>query len=377
MDVNLSLSIGRVVPEPVPREIAEALQSVDVTLTDEGPSGFQLHFNAERSSSFSQDYPLLSSPMLKPWNRVLMTVTMAGIPQVLMDGMITHQQLMPGEGERGGTLTVTGEDLSVLMDLVEYPLEYPAMPDAAIVLVVLGKYAAFGILPVIIPPMSTIVPLPIENTPQQNGTDRNYLNQLAGKYGYLFYVRPGPAPLTSTGYWGPPNRLGAPQKAISVDVGPATNVQNISFEYDATAPTLMTGMVEDYFVEATVPVVTLASTRLPPLASEPALDVNLPFVRYNLFKDPRPSAILAYDSAQALTNQSVDNVVVVRGQLDAVRCGEMLKAPGIVGVRGAGFSYDGNYYVKSVSHSLSRGEYKQSFTLTREGLGSLTPEVVP
>jgi hypothetical protein len=34
------------------------------------------------------------------------------------------------------------------------------------------------------------------------------------------------------------------------------------------------------------------------------------------------------------------------------------------------------YYVKSVAHRISRGEYKQSFTLTREGLRSLV-EVLP
>jgi hypothetical protein len=48
-----------------------------------------------------------------------------------------------------------------------------------------------------------------------------------------------------------------------------------------------------------------------------------------------------------------------------------------VGLRGAGHSFDGLYYVKSVTHNIRRGEYKQSFTLTREGLGAISPVVVP
>jgi hypothetical protein len=48
-----------------------------------------------------------------------------------------------------------------------------------------------------------------------------------------------------------------------------------------------------------------------------------------------------------------------------------------VGVRGAGLAYDGLYYVKSVTHDLKRGEYKQSFTLTRNALVSITPVVPP
>jgi hypothetical protein len=47
----------------------------------------------------------------------------------------------------------------------------------------------------------------------------------------------------------------------------------------------------------------------------------------------------------------------------------------LVGVRGAGIAYDGLYYVNSVTHDIKRGEYKQSFQLSRDGLISLTPRV--
>jgi hypothetical protein len=35
------------------------------------------------------------------------------------------------------------------------------------------------------------------------------------------------------------------------------------------------------------------------------------------------------------------------------------------------------YYVKSVTSNLKRGEFKQSFSLSRDGLVSITPRVVP
>jgi hypothetical protein len=47
----------------------------------------------------------------------------------------------------------------------------------------------------------------------------------------------------------------------------------------------------------------------------------------------------------------------------------------LVGVRGAGIAYDGLYYVDSVSHDIKRGQYKQTFELSRDGLISLTPKV--
>ena len=61
--------------------------------------------------------------------------------------------------------------------------------------------------------------------------------------------------------------------------------------------------------------------------------------------------------------------VTCEGSLDVTRYGGVLKARQLVGVRGAGPAFDGLYYVKSVTHKIKRGEYKQDFTLTRNGLG--------
>jgi hypothetical protein len=37
--------------------------------------------------------------------------------------------------------------------------------------------------------------------------------------------------------------------------------------------------------------------------------------------------------------------------------------------------YDGLYYVKTVTHEIERGSYKQSFSLARNGLVSTFPTV--
>ena len=61
--------------------------------------------------------------------------------------------------------------------------------------------------------------------------------------------------------------------------------------------------------------------------------------------------------------------------LDVLRYGHVLKARQLVGVRGAGLSFDGLYYVKKVSSKLKAGEFKQSFSLARNGLISTLPLV--
>jgi hypothetical protein len=85
----------------------------------------------------------------------------------------------------------------------------------------------------------------------------------------------------------------------------------------------------------------------------------------------------ALTRAQSLTDSSTDNVVTASGTLDAIRYGNLLKPRGLVGLRGAGLTYDGLYYVKSVTHSITKGEYKQRFTLTRDGTISNVPAVLP
>ncbi len=77
----------------------------------------------------------------------------------------------------------------------------------------------------------------------------------------------------------------------------------------------------------------------------------------------------------AVTN--APDSVRAEGELDTVRYGNVLRARRLVGVRGAGMSYDGFYYVRRVTHTIARGTYTQKFTLSREGTGSLLPVVLP
>jgi hypothetical protein len=373
--IQLSLYLGAVIPTSAPGFIVEALQEAEITRTDDGPNGFQLRFRADRPPGSTSDYALLSSGLLQPFTRVVVTVAINATPTVLMDGFITHQELVYERGSGAASLVVTGEDVSALMDLMELSFEYPSMSDAVIVGLVLVKYTVFGVVPVVVPSVGDIIPLPIERVPQQAATDRQFLQQLAQKYGYIFHVSPGPTLFTSTAYWGPPVRFGTAQPTLSVDMGPGTNVESISFKYDALAPSLVHGMVQDRDLEMQVPVITLLSTRLPALAARPALMFNQPYVRNLQYQCQEYDAVHAYASAQATTDRSVDKVVTVSGELSTLRYGHVIDSPGIIDVRGAGSTYDGTYYVQSVTHKIRPGDYRQQFTLTREGTGTTTSTV--
>ena len=373
--INLQMSIGSAIPEPAPTAVTEKLQSVEITRSAAGPSAFQLVFHADRTLGVSEDFALLDGGLLVPWNRVLLGVTLGGEAKILMDGFITHVELAHDKQFSASTLTVTGEDVSILMDRIELSLEWPQLGDSLIALAVLAKYAAIGILPEVIPTPADLIPVVVERVPQQNATDRAYLQQLAAAYGYRFAVTPGPEPLTNTAYWGPPLNIGSVAPVLSMDVGSATNLEKISFKVDSLAPIQVYGLVQDNETEEVLPLATVASTRLPPLSTDPLFHPGGLLQRRELFTDPRYGYLQALVDAQARTDVSTDAAVTAQGELDTLRYGAVLDAAGLVDVRGAGRSFDGRYRVESVTDRIARGSYRQSFTLAREGTGSTVEEV--
>lgn len=373
LGVHLTVLVGPAVPMPLPANLLQSLQSVEVTHSDQGRSGFQLTFQAGRSAQDLLDYPIISSPLLKPLNRVILVVTFSAMPSVLMDGIITNQQFNPGSQPGSSTFTITGEDVSVMMDRREQNVEHPAQTEMVIALKIIASYAQYGLAPMVIPPPALDVPLPTDRIPVQQATDLQYLLEMARRFDYVFYVMPGPAPGANLAYWGPPVRQGLPQKALTFNMGPNSNVSTLDFQNNADAPTSVSGNVQDRSSNQSTPVQTMAGSR-PPLAAEPPNPGNM---RTTVLRQSAASTTQAMSQAQAITDASLSEVVTATGELDASAYGDLLRARALVGLRGAGLKHDGLYYVKQVTHQIARGQYRQRFTLTREGLGSITPLVRP
>ncbi|MEM8993988.1 MAG: hypothetical protein AAGF23_04270 [Acidobacteriota bacterium] len=381
---------------PAPIEIMQALRRVQVERGDEAPDTFQLSFALNRAAG-SVDFDLLLLSQLEPFKRVILEVSVESSPSVLFDGYITQQQLAPSDQEPGTTLTVSGEDVSVKMGMFELSLEYPSMGDFLICEAVLAKYLLVGITPSVTPTVTSVIPL--DFVPQQNCTDRDYVKQLAAKNGYRFYIKPGPQVGSSTAYWGPPEYDATPQRALTVDMGPSTNVKSIQFSYNGMAPTMTYGAVQqDFIPPIPIPVMALSSTRSPELSADPALgtygglakDLLLDPLsimskilsletRGSLFQHQGLGVISAELLAQSQTNQSTDDVVTVEGTLETERYGEVIDAPGVIAVRGAGHRFNGLYYIKKVVHVMNTVQgnwaYEQKFTLSRDGSGSTIEEV--
>lgn len=372
--IHLAILAGSTVPRPVSAAVARAISSVEVTHSDAGASGFQIGFRAGRGQPYDLiDYPLLRGTFA-PFTRVVLALRTGLSLHVLSDGMVTDIQAAPTDE----LITITGEDVSVMLDLHETTGEHPAQNEAMIAEAILAEYMRYGITPEVIPPPSVSAPSPTDRIPMQRGTDLAYLRELAARYNYEFFITPGPVPLQNQAYWGPPKRVGIPQPALSYDMGAATNVSSLNIRHDGLAAETVHAHVQGRETNVTAPVIAPAAT-LPPLARDPATLRQRHTRRALLHDSAGLTDVGAEVRAEAQVNRASSAVVTVDGSVDALRYGHILQARGIVGVRGVGQSYDGLYYVRQVTHRLQPADqqYQQSFTLVREGPGATTPIVRP
>jgi hypothetical protein len=282
---------------------------------------------------------------------------------VLMDGVVTRHAVNASNEPGQMRLTVTGEDLSRLLDTVDlsWLIKYPAMPAEARVALILAKYLPFGVTPVIVPSVNIDVPLPTEMIPSHMGTDLQYVTYLAKSVGYVFYVDPGPLPGQSIAYWGPEIKVGPAQQALVVNADASSNVDQLSFTFDGFSKTLFLLLIQSNSIPIPIPIpIPDVNPLSPPLGPRPPIPLRT---------EPL-TGIAKLSPAQALMvglakTARAAEVISGSGSLDVMRYGRLLRARSLVEVRGAGMPHDGTHFVRSVTHQIKPGEYKQSFSLSR------------
>lgn len=366
LGIRLMLWVGQNVPRPASYDVLAALQRVEVTNDSRQGDGFQMTFSLGKGVA---DFALLESGVLEPFTRIVIGVVLGLLPEVLIDGVITNHEITPSETPGQSTLTVTGKDVSLMMDLEEKNADYPNQPDSLIFAQLVAGYAQYGLVPDATPTSDT--PIMLQRVPRQADTDFRFINKLAERNGYVFYVEPVTFGVNKA-YFGPVIRAGLPQPALTLGHEGHGNLNSLSFGLDSMAAVGTKGTFVEPMSKTEIPIPALPSLKLPPLSASPTQPKRQVLMR----QSGNESATRAAISALAAAMNAPDSVSG-QGSLDTTRYGSVLRARQLVGVRGAGESYDGTYYVQRVTHSIEIGKYQQSFSLAREGTRSLLPFVVP
>lgn len=399
LGVHLTLYIGQSTPSLAPIALTEALSAIEVTQNESDHSGFQLTFQVGRNGPFDlRDYNLLKNPLLRPFIRVVVEVRFNLEPFPLLDGIITHTQLTPSEEPGATNLTVTGENISRMMDLEQHIQDYPNQNESQRLNTILDNYNQFINFRDLHDLPSPDGRTANEHVPMQSGTDYQYLQDMANSFGYVFYVRPAKLAKQNLAYFGPrgqPDMVAEmfPPPPLSVNMGPQTNVDSINFSYNSLAFTQVSATATDPQTNEPVDISSHALSTDENLADMSPVDYQNGTYRKLLIRPPQagqssqstnPQARHIQEGltperatavAQGITNESALEAVTASGELDGLRYGAVLQAHTTVEVRGVGATFDGKYFVQSVNHSISKGQYKQRFTLKRGGVFPTRPLV--
>ncbi|MBL1116961.1 hypothetical protein JK364_31945 [Streptomyces sp. 110] len=369
--IHLELRMGPKLTRAVPPEVTEALLSAQITTTAGERSGFQMAFDLTKKGAIIDR--LLPEGFFDPRTRVIVTAAVKGTPIVLLDGLIVRHEVGASNQPGQTTLTVTGEDLTLLMDLEERTDRYPNLSPWQRVTRILAKYTDYGIEADVVREKILQPPNAQQRVDYQTGTDLQYVTDLAQANGYVFYLIPGPFPEVSSAYWGPEKRIGTPQHALTVNMDVNSTVDQLTFAYDGTAREEPQARWQDPRTRDStlLPQQDISPLR-PPLGKRPTPVLK----RKTLPGTAKKDRGQAEAEAMARAATSAD-AISGSGSLDVNRHGYILQPRMLVGVRGAGRTYDGEYYVKSVTHNIRPGSFQQNFTLTREGLNARNSTVRP
>jgi hypothetical protein len=158
---------------------------------------------------------------------------------------------------------------------------------------------------------------------------------------------------------------------LNINMDAHTNVESLRFTFDKERKVMPIVFIQEEISKAIIPIPIPDITPLnPPLGLIPPIPPKIEPLEETVFESPLKAVMMGLAEA----SRSSD-AVTASGSLDVLRYGRVLKSRQLVGVRGAGLAFDGLYYVTSVTHSIKRGEYKQSFQLARNGLISTLPKV--
>jgi hypothetical protein len=359
--VHLKLYFGLASPSVAPPDVLEALQSVQVSVSTSKKSGFQMVFSTGKRSRLVHSRIL--GGFFDPPQRVVIAVIIKGSEHVLMDGVITAHEFSPSNLPGQARFTITGEDLTRMMDLVDLTgIPYPAVPVDGRVLGILAKYAPLGVVPKVIPSVLIAdIPDPLDAWPMQNGTDLAYITSLAKSAGYVFYIEPGPEPGTSVAYWGPEIKTGRPQDALIVNSDAANNAELSSITFNGFGKVVYLILIQNAMTKIPIPIPVPDITPInPPLGRKLIPPLRIEPLRGLAKFTPLQAAAVGL----AETSKAAD-VISGEGSLDVLRYGRILKARQLVNLQGAGEHLNGSYYVASVTHNIKPGQYKQSFTLSK------------
>jgi len=358
---GFSLLAGSPVPKPVPSDMMEALEAVEIVAAIGERGTFRLKFRLDRGSTLPARFLLGTGDLV----RTVLVVGVGKQPAVAMDGVMVEHSVFTSDEER--FLVIAGEDLTLLMDRIDATgRPYPGMAIATRIQLILAAYALYGVTPEVIPAPLTDLPAPTERIFHQRGTDYAYIRSLAAEVGYRFTLNPGPLPGASVAYWGPEPHADRSRPSLTIDFERPANVDRLELRFDMMHRVDPEATILDPASKAPipVPVPNIDVLRLPLGAVVPPAQK-----RTRLHQAAKLSPLQAAAKLLAVASRSAESMTG-SGVLNVRRNDLRLRAGELVDVRAASKPFDGLFAVRRVHDRITAQSHLQEFELVRAGIGA-------
>jgi hypothetical protein len=363
---GISLLAGSPTPVPVAADMMAALERVEIVRAIGERGSFRLTFRLDSGSTLPERFLLETGDLV----RVVLITAVDRDPVVVMDGVMVEHAVSAGGTDRARMLVIAGEDLTLLMDLIDFSgRPFPGMPVAARIQSILAAYSSVGVVPQVVPPPLQDVPVPGERIFHQQGTDYAYVRLLAARVGHRFTLDPGPLPGTSVAYWGPEPHADRPRPLLTVDFDRLADVEKLQLRFNALHRVDPEAFIIDPASKTLLPIpVPDISALGPPLGAvvPPAQRRRRLHQAAKLTPLQAAGALLAEAarSAQAMTGS---------GTLDVRSGRRQLRAGGLLEIRAASKPFDGLFAISRVSDTITAQAHRQEFELVRAGIGARSP----
>lgn len=358
---------------PAP-DLADRCMSVKVEQSLSEPTRYTIRLVVELDDL--GEYVPLMDIRLRPGAELAILVADGYLDVCLVSGPIDRHQVHIETGGPGSWLEISGGDRRVAMARAHQTIAWPGR-DTDIVTAILARYA-------LRPDVAQTLYLhtDLSHTQNQCGSDLDFLNRLARRNGFQFWISYDVAGLVvlGVGHFKPsPPRPDVPAvppvidpflQELEINVGDRSGQTMLSIDIDADfdRPILSAGLR----VAESLNIMTLG------VAASP---VNLPLgvrpMASFISSVPREvSLATAGDSmeletrAQAALSEA-EWFVQAHVHTTKFALGERIVQPHmLLPIRGLGTRYSGQYFVTAVTHTLDMSSHAMDVTLARNALGA-------
>jgi phage protein D len=308
-------------------------------------------------------WSLLDDERIKLWKPLTVKVQLGDEETELLKGFITQINPHIMTDLNSCCLEVVAMDGSCLMSVEEKIKAWPDKSDSDIAREVFQSYS-------LTPEVDDVDVVHEEavSTIMQRETDIRFLKRLARRNGFECFVK------GDTGYFCSPALDDDPQPVLAAQFGENTNLMTFRAKLNALRP--MAVEMQQYDIAAKeILTATADAGEQRQLGRDAAIAVAVPngntakmFVRHTIATNQSEMENLC----RALFNEA-EWFMEGRGEVDTVAYGTVLQPRQVVPIRGVGETFSGLYYVCSVRHVFTAGNYVQHFTAKRNALAPTGP----